>query len=662
MEPIICSNCSAIQPKDWKAGSLCNHCGKAVRPEVRCAWCCKWSPLNKFCRECGTELIPQEHFGSARMLKNSGVDQFMLAERVRALDKDQLENFERIYQKHLSLLLQLVKEVEDCEKYLVQKNHHQNLFEEFITLLPFTDEQFKKYIPVPTGNLTDILKSSTVPSTKTLAALALLRSGSFEVNETERHELLITAQSALKNTNTSIALEAAFTLANWRMKLSPFIEWLNDSDFEIIGRLGATVLDNSELQSWGAVCYWPWMQQQNNLRPSGATPNLQDKIEENKIHEYFVSGLHSNDTDLAFCCAFSLQDENDLAAFLDDENSDKQYLAARILAKNKSLHLSKFLQNSINQDELLSILYILKPPLPKPLQETLLLIIEKQTYPIMQRIFQLLENDWDENVERSLIQKASQNKNYDLFNLLIRSKKIPNHDQTITAFLELPFTEKTVKSFEYIKMQYRFPDFFIDKIGTNHDQKLDDILLGIAQEQIIKFQHQVFLRWIMESIFCDERDQIKREAIWVLIRCQRQSANFKPFIFNAENIQFFFKVDFFLEKLTLLLHNDFLLKEVGVYDWLTEFLGSFDLNFSELRVPDHIVKNFLNALFNIITNDYWLFLRTSATKCLGHAAQQTSHQQEYGIQLQSFLSSHELLFDLSETIRITIEKLQQQKN
>lgn len=657
MEPIICSNCSAIQPKDWQAGNLCIQCGKAVRPEMRCAWCCKWSPQEKFCRECGTELIPQEYFGAARMLKNAGVDQFTLAERVRTLDTDQLKNFERLYQKHFSILLRLVKEVEYCEEYLVQKNHDQKLFEELIAFTPFNEDQLKKYQPVETDNLSDILKSSAIDATKTLAALALLRSGLLEGSETQQHECMQAAQSALQKSDARIALEAAFTLANWRMKLFPFPEWAQETDLQRIAELGTAVLDNPELQNWGAVCYWPLLEHQKNSFAENSPANLRNKVDENRIREYLKAGLHSSDPDLRFCCALSLQNENDLALYLDDQEVQKQYLAAGILALNKSLHLSKFLQNSKNKEQLVSILYVLKPPLPKPLQEALLQIIEKQPYQVMQRIFQLLEADWDENMERSLIQKAALHKEYDLFNLLVRSKKITNHDQAIDAYTELPFTEKTSKSFDSIKMQYRFPNFFLKKIGAIHDQKVDEILLDIAQEQIIKFQHPIFLQWIMDRVFCDERDKIQRDAVWVLIRCQKQADHFKPFIFTSQSIEKFFTIQFFLERLTLFLKNDNLLKEVGIYEWAADLLESFDLNFSLLRVPDNLLKNFLDALLNIITNDYWLFLRTAAVKCLGRGASKTSYKEKYSQELQSFVTHHELLFDLSETIKKTIEEM-----
>ena len=59
----VCEGCGAVQPHDWKAGDLCGACGQAVRRDVRCFWCAKWTPQGRFCRACGIKsfYIPRSN-------------------------------------------------------------------------------------------------------------------------------------------------------------------------------------------------------------------------------------------------------------------------------------------------------------------------------------------------------------------------------------------------------------------------------------------------------------------------------------------------------------------------------------------------------------------------------------------------------------------------
>src|SRR5882672_232260 len=117
----VCEKCAAPQPPDWNAGDLCVSCGAAVRRDVRCFWCAKWTPFAKFCRSCGAETVEEIHYGAARMLKDAGTDRFTVPRMLREMDPDQRENFTRIYQRHAVAVARHVDEIRFLERFLFHK-------------------------------------------------------------------------------------------------------------------------------------------------------------------------------------------------------------------------------------------------------------------------------------------------------------------------------------------------------------------------------------------------------------------------------------------------------------------------------------------------------------------------------------------------------------
>src|SRR5579871_973837 len=121
MPRAICEVCSHPQPLDWKPGDLCTECGQAVRREVRCFWCAKWTPAGKFCRRCGAAVLEESLYGAARMLRDAGADRFRIPQLIGELDPDQLENFTRIYQRHAAVLERHLDHLRFLEGFLHQK-------------------------------------------------------------------------------------------------------------------------------------------------------------------------------------------------------------------------------------------------------------------------------------------------------------------------------------------------------------------------------------------------------------------------------------------------------------------------------------------------------------------------------------------------------------
>ncbi len=139
----ICEACGQPQPLDWKAGDLCTGCGQAVRREVRCFWCAKWTPAGKFCRRCGSAVVDDRLYGAARMLKDAGTDRFTIPKMLRELDPEQIDNFTQIYQRHAVTMQQHVDQVRFLESVLYQQHWSGDLQEELMAQLPWPEERLE---------------------------------------------------------------------------------------------------------------------------------------------------------------------------------------------------------------------------------------------------------------------------------------------------------------------------------------------------------------------------------------------------------------------------------------------------------------------------------------------------------------------------------------
>src|SRR6185436_9095074 len=143
----ICEACDRPQPLDWQAGDLCIQCGQAVRREVRCFWCAKWTPAGKFCRRCGAGVVDERVYGAARMLKDAGSDRFTIPKMLVELDPEQIDNFTQIYQRHAATMQRHVDHVRFLETFLQQRNWSEDLQEDLISQLPWQEERLEALSP-----------------------------------------------------------------------------------------------------------------------------------------------------------------------------------------------------------------------------------------------------------------------------------------------------------------------------------------------------------------------------------------------------------------------------------------------------------------------------------------------------------------------------------
>jgi hypothetical protein len=225
MPRAICEVCSHFQPVDWQPGDLCTECGQAVRREVRCFWCAKWTPAGKFCRRCGAAVLEESLYGAARMLRDAGTDRFRIPKLIVELDPDQVDNFTRIYQRHAAVMHRHVDHVRFLETFLHQHLWSDRLEEELIVELPWPEERLERLTAAmgpevrttagPPKRAEDLETAraihSATPFADTRCLAAIVR-------------LLLDDWSAQRDTsnmlspgNEPLRTEAALALAGWRV-------------------------------------------------------------------------------------------------------------------------------------------------------------------------------------------------------------------------------------------------------------------------------------------------------------------------------------------------------------------------------------------------------------------------------------------------------------
>ncbi|WLQ13883.1 zinc ribbon domain-containing protein [Hahella aquimaris] len=222
MDVMYCEQCHAKQPNDWRAGDSCVECGGVVRSDVRCGWCAKLTAPGKFCRQCGFEMTEAEHYGVARMLKQAGVDQLQLRERLLGLPQDRIDHYNSLYHQHLTLALNRIDELRLCQRYLTLKEHVFNLENELIGHLPWNDQQSALMKSGPQGpfenqleRLPEIAAASPLSSTRILACIAWVRCPAIDIAE-ELESHWFDAVLAAMQAGGVIAAEAFNVVGHWR--------------------------------------------------------------------------------------------------------------------------------------------------------------------------------------------------------------------------------------------------------------------------------------------------------------------------------------------------------------------------------------------------------------------------------------------------------------
>jgi hypothetical protein len=223
-----CENCGQLQPPDWQPGDLCGHCGVVVRRESRCHWCVALTPTGKYCRHCGAGQVPDEQYGAARWLKHGGADQFVIPERLAAMDPEQVAHFTRLYQRHAIVAERHLDDLAFAEGFARRRGWARALEQALLPLLPLSDADLTGLTLPPSRGTTDdeqlleIRQQSPFPLTQLLAALARLRRWQKEGSEADYSSRRIWeekefAQRYLQDPDPALRTEVSLTLSHWRL-------------------------------------------------------------------------------------------------------------------------------------------------------------------------------------------------------------------------------------------------------------------------------------------------------------------------------------------------------------------------------------------------------------------------------------------------------------
>lgn len=226
----LCEACGHVQPPDWKPGDLCGYCGAVARRERRCHWCVQLTPDGKYCRHCGAGLVPDARYGAARWLKHLGADQFVIPDRLAAMDPEQAEHFGRLYQRHASAAERHVDDLAFAEGFARQRGWARALEAELLPRLPLPDAELAALaLPPPRGTtaaerLLDIRDTTPFPATRVLAALARLRQQQADAAPSGPALMpdLALAEQALRGPDPALRAEAALALSHWSWVMEPF--------------------------------------------------------------------------------------------------------------------------------------------------------------------------------------------------------------------------------------------------------------------------------------------------------------------------------------------------------------------------------------------------------------------------------------------------------
>ena len=144
-----CEACSAPQPPDWRPGHFCTACGSPTRRETRCAWCVSWTPAGAHCRHCGADIVDDELFAAARMVRDAGTDRFSIRRVLDDLGAERVADLTRIFQRHVAVLAAHVDALSIVEQSLIVRGLAAQLEDAQLPLLPWPDAELRAY----TGSL-----------------------------------------------------------------------------------------------------------------------------------------------------------------------------------------------------------------------------------------------------------------------------------------------------------------------------------------------------------------------------------------------------------------------------------------------------------------------------------------------------------------------------
>lgn len=590
----VCEKCGAAQPPDWKAGDLCTVCGAPVRRDVRCFWCAKWTPFAKFCRSCGAETVEETLYGAARMLKDAGTDRFTVPKRLRELDRDQIEDFTRIYQRHAVAVARHVDEVRFLERFLFQKSFSIALEEELVPQLPWPEEALQSLSgrPLPPGNDRAAVKaigdSTPFAVTKSLAALARIRLSDWDAYRE--------AAYALRSSDPALRAEAALELSSWRVRSS--IGRVRDLEDDL-----AEELERSPFKLAAAVRL-AFLRRRND-----------DLLRE---------ALLSKDPEISFPAALALGEVDRLQAALQGDDLQKAVAGNKLI----ELGILKPVEEVIEQSplevqlELVESLIRRKEPAPEAGQTLLEIVETTEGATLRERAARVLcrklRPEWAMRIARAAKQERA------IFqSLLSEGAELPPETAAEVASFMIDQGLFTMSQYGLKEAGERgaITDTFVPAHFAGAGEETRSELLRFAEEQLAARGDESLHRFVINVVFGPYPARTRSAAWWVVHRgCRRDEVRGEgPFKLERAAIERFFgSVREFLPKLSLVLRDEATMKEVGIYEFLAHLFSSAEAS----SLPDFFAEeaaahDLVRAIIEALRGDYWAYLIDAMIQFLG---------------------------------------------
>ncbi len=608
----VCEKCGAAQPPDWKAGDLCSACGAAVRRDVRCFWCAKWTPFAKFCRSCGAETVEETLYGAARMLKDAGTDRFSVPKMLRELPADQVENFTRIYQRHAATVARHVDDLRFLERFLFHRHWSDALEDEMIPQLPLGEPALKALIlpPLAPGNDLQTVKTihaaTPLARTKLLAALARVRLDDWDaVKEASR---------ALHS--EELCPEAALVLTGWRLHAA-----------------GRALYDDHIPE---------WLEASPHRLEAGVRLGLLGKGDPDLLRE----ALDSQDPETAFSAALALGETGRLTTALGGDELQKAAAGKRLAELGHTGPLDQAVtQGSLDvQHEILYSLVRQKRAVPE-LRPTLFRLVDTMRFEdeasVKQRIF--VEGDrvrWEIRgyalrllcracppSDALRIAQAGMGEREIFRSLLVAEAGLPTDSvgEVLAHMVETGKLKHDHYGLDDALKRGAVPAGFVIQQFPRATPEMQVELARLAEDQLRVADDEPLHRFLMNVVFGPYPGGIRAAAWWALHRGYRHAGEHRgegPFRLEKEGIERFFgSVATFLPKLAAVLRDPPTLKEVGLYEFLANLFSSATAEGAgAIAREEAAAHDLVRAILEAVRGDYWSSLVDGMIQFLGHIA------------------------------------------
>ncbi len=583
-----CERCGKPQPSAWKAGELCVHCGRAVRRDVRCFWCAKWTPFAKFCKDCGAEVVEERLYGAARMLKDAGTDRFNVPRMLRELDPDQVENFTRIYQRQAGIVARHADDVRFLEKFLFKKGYAAELEEELVPQLPWPEETLARLVPrsLPPGGDLDIVKAifdaTPFPRTRGLAALARVRLDDWKA-----------VRDALAIGDPDLRGEAALVLTGWRVRTA-------------VGRMRDE----------------RWIVEELRKSPFRLEAGVRLAQDDALLRE----ALASPDRETAFAAALALGEVERLQAALAGDDLERIAAGNRLIGLGVIRPVEEPIRESPLevQRELVDSLARRDEPAPE-LADTLLGIVETTEDDTLREraarvLCRKLKPEWALRVAR-----AARKERYVFQSLLKEEAGLPPEavEEVLNHMVSAGLFAMHQYGLKEAAARGAAPEGFVPAKFPAADDETRKELLRFAEAQLEARGDEALHRFVMNVIFGPYSAPVRSAAWWTLHRWYRRDDHrgYGPLRIERVSLERFFgSARDFLPKLAAVLADHDTLKEVGVFEFLANLL-KYDVEESgveALRAEEVACRDLVRTLTGVVEgSDSWAYLRTAAADFLG---------------------------------------------